>query len=67
MAPQRDERGMDAEMLRSKADRCRRLAGLASNRDIRATMETLAREFDERAAALEHDAHARGHVEGGAS
>jgi hypothetical protein len=40
---------MDAAFFRAKAKQCRRLAEIATNREIREALLNLAREFDQQA------------------
>ena len=44
---------MEAKVLRSQADRCRRLAEAIYNASVAADLEAYARQLDHRAAALE--------------
>jgi hypothetical protein len=46
---------MDSGFLRTKAARCRHLADIAGNREIRDALDELARELDEAAGAVEAD------------
>jgi hypothetical protein len=43
----------DADYMRAQAQRCRRLAGSIFDAEAIAVLETMAREFEERAAELE--------------
>jgi hypothetical protein len=51
---------MDPVFLRSKAARCRYLADIATNREIRHALDALAQELEEQATALEAHGEAGG-------
>jgi hypothetical protein len=58
---------MKALYLREKAARCRYLADIATNRDVREALDVLAREFDDEAEVLEAQGDAAPHRGGDAS